>query len=279
MVSKTECCGCSACAQLCPQKCITMREDKLGFLYPEVNEDKCVNCGLCEKTCPVLHKPEKEQLPRKCWGGYADSEKIRKESSSGGLFTLFAESIINDGGVVFGARLSADHTSVFHDMVESIDELCLFRGSKYVQSNMNDCYTKAKEQLLLGRKVLFSGTPCQIDGLRLFLNNKNYLNLLTIEVICHGTPSPKLYKKYIQQYIEEKLKDKVKTVNFRDEVGSSILIMSIEAANGKNTEKILLKTFITEFFLMILLFVNHVINAHLRDFIIGLILLSVIFGV
>ena len=216
MVSKTECCGCSACAQLCPQKCITMREDKLGFLYPEVNEDKCVNCGLCEKTCPVLHKPEKEQLPRKCWGGYADSEKIRKESSSGGLFTLFAESIINDGGVVFGARLSADRTSVFHDMVESIDELCLFRGSKYVQSNMNDCYTKAKEQLLLGRKVLFSGTPCQIDGLRLFLNNKNYSNLLTIEVICHGTPSPKLYKKYIQQYIEEKLKDKVKTVIAND---------------------------------------------------------------
>ena len=209
-----------------------MREDKLGFLYPEVNEDKCVNCGLCEKTCPVLRKPEKEQLPKKCWGGYAGSEKIRKESSSGGLFTLFAESIINDGGVVFGARFSEDATAVYHDMVESVDELCLFRGSKYVQSNMNDCYAKAKEQLLLGRKVLFSGTPCQIDGLRLFLDNKFYPNLLTIEVICHGTPSPKLYRNYIQ-YIEKKLHDKVNTVNFRDEESGNISIMNIEAQNGK----------------------------------------------
>lgn len=168
MIPKTDCCGCSACARICPQKCIIMREDKLGFLYPEVIEEKCVNCGLCEKTCQVLHKPEEEQSPKKCWGGYANSEKIRKESSSGGLFTLFAESIINNGGVVFGARLSADHTAVFHDMVESIDELCLFRGSKYVQSNMQDCYAKAKEQLLLGKQVLFSGTPCQIYGLKLF---------------------------------------------------------------------------------------------------------------
>lgn len=110
--------------------------------------------------------------------------------------------------------------------------LCLFRGSKYVQSNMNDCYAKAKEQLLLGRKVLFSGTPCQIDGLRLFLDNKFYPNLLTIEVICHGTPSPKLYRNYIQ-YIEKKLHDKVNTVNFRDEESGNISIMNIEAQNGK----------------------------------------------
>ena len=237
MIPKTECCGCSACAQLCPQKCIIMREDKLGFLYPEIIKDKCVNCGLCEKTCPVLNKPEKEKLPKKCWGGHADSEKIRKESSSGGLFTLFAESTINDGGVVFGARLSADRTAVFHDMVESIDELYLFRGSKYVQSNINDCYTKAKEQLLLGRKVLFSGTPCQIDGLRLFLNNKFYSNLLTIEVICHGTPSPKLYQNYIHNYIEKKLHGKVNTVNFRDEDGGNILVMNVKADNGKKYRK------------------------------------------
>ena len=232
MVEKTKCCGCSACAQICPLKCIIMREDQLGFLYPEIdNNNHCVHCGLCEKVCPVLNKGEREQAPKMCWGGHANSEIIRKASSSGGLFTLFAESVISDGGVVFGARLSRDCDAVYHDMVETSEELSALRGSKYVQSDINDCYLRAKNQLLKGRQVLFSGTQCQIDGLRLFLG-KEYPNLLTVEIICHGTPSPKLYKKYIG-YVENKFCDSIKHVCFRNEKGGSIFFMRIESKKGK----------------------------------------------
>lgn len=235
MINKKKCCGCTACVHICPQSCIAMVEDKMGFLYPIIDEDKCIHCGKCEKVCPSLNKGEKAQSPIFCWGGHAKLELIRKASSSGGLFTVFAEEVINSGGVVFGARMSEDCTIVYHDFVQNVEDLSVFRGSKYVQSDLKKCFPQVQENLKLGRNVLFSGTPCQIDGLRLFLK-KDYSNLLTIELICHGTPSPKIFRKYIE-YMTNKFNDSITKVNFRNEVGGNVSIMRIDTENGHIYQK------------------------------------------
>ena len=192
--SKYDCCGCSACAQSCPKECIIMRADEEGFLYPQIDTDTCINCGLCERVCPVIN----QSLPQKPHSVYAaknKNEDIRLKSSSGGLFTLLAERTINNGGVVFGAKFN-DDWSVIHDYTETIDGIKIFRGSKYLQSNTNICYKSVRKFLKEGRKVLFSGTPCQIAGLHLFLN-KEYPNLTTVDIICHGVPSPLVWHKYV----------------------------------------------------------------------------------
>lgn len=184
---KKDCCGCSACVQKCPKQCISLKEDNEGFLYPEVDKSMCINCGLCEKVCPVLHQGESRK-PLKVYAAKNQDEEIRRQSSSGGIFTLLAEKTIQDGGVVFGARFD-EHWEVKHDYTETIEGLAAFRGSKYVQSRMEDNYRKAEMFLKQGRKVLFSGTPCQVAGLKRFLR-KYYGNLLTIDMVCHGVPSP-----------------------------------------------------------------------------------------
>lgn len=230
MINKEKCCGCTACVHVCPKQCIKMEYDNLGFMYPSIVEEACVECNMCEKVCPIINKGEKTDIPF-CWGGHAVSEEIRKASSSGGLFSLFAEYVIRDKGVVCGAVLSADCKNVYHSIVENIFDLNLLRGSKYLQSDLKNCYYLVKEYLISGRKVLFSGTPCQIDGLRLFLG-KDYDNLLTIEVICHGTPSPVVFREYID-YMEEKLNGKIVSLNFRGEIGGEALIMKMKTNNGR----------------------------------------------
>lgn len=229
MVEREKCCGCSACYNVCPNNCIIMEPDNLGFLYPIINEDYCVHCNLCEKVCPSLHEKEKEKYPCSAWGGYVADENLRLASSSGGMFSLFAKQVIDEGGIVFGAALTDDCKKVQHIMVNSIEDLARLRGSKYVQSDIGNTYKEAKAALLSGQKVIFSGTPCQIEGLNLFLQ-KEYDNLTTIEVICHGTPSPRLFEKYIN-FMEKKLGSVIRHVFFRDEVGGN-LIMRIETENG-----------------------------------------------
>lgn len=193
-----DCCGCSACAQRCPKHCITMQANSEWFLYPIVNEADCIDCGLCEKVCHELH-PFEERKPLKVYAAINRNEKIRMKSSSGGIFYLLAEKTINEGGVVFGARFD-EHWQVVIDHAETMEGVKDFMGSKYVQARMETAYADAKRFLQEGRKVLFSGTPCQIAGLHHFLR-KPYGNLLTVDIICHGTPSPIVWSRYLDEVV------------------------------------------------------------------------------
>lgn len=173
-----------------------MIEDDEGFLYPEVDSVVCINCGMCELVCPELCSDD-ARTPVQVYAAKNRNEEIRMASSSGGIFTLLAEKIIDSGGVVFGARFDANW-DVVHDYAETKEGLAAFRGSKYVQSRMEGCYQKAKLFLQQGRKVMFTGTPCQIAGLKNYLR-KDYENLLAVDVVCHGVPSPGVWKIYLDE--------------------------------------------------------------------------------
>jgi coenzyme F420-reducing hydrogenase beta subunit len=193
---KAQCCGCASCAQVCPKHCITMQAGDEGFLYPQIDQERCVHCGLCEASCPVLNvQPEAEGRPQ-AYAAYSKNEEQRQRSSSGGIFSLLAEQTLNAGGVVIGAEMAEDCRSVRHVAIESKDELYRLQGSKYLQSEIGTTYAQAKQYLAEGQKVLFSGTPCQIEGLRSYLK-KDDANLLCVDLICHGAPSPKLWAKYV----------------------------------------------------------------------------------
>lgn len=194
LIEKEYCCGCHACANICPKKCIAMKADCEGFLYPEIDSTLCVDCGLCRQACPQLNKATPIRQPLAYAVQNLDDE-IRKSSSSGGVFTLLAESVIQKGGIVFGAAFDVDF-NVQHISVSSISELENLRGSKYVQSTVGNTYAEAKQLLDSGRLVLYTGTPCQIAGLLSFLGKK-YDNLLTQDIICHGVPSPMAWEKYL----------------------------------------------------------------------------------
>ena len=200
ITNKQDCCGCHACASVCARHSITMQEDNEGFLYPVVDTSTCTNCGLCEKVCPVIHQSA-PVAPQATYIAINRDEEIRLQSSSGGIFTLLAEQVIAEGGVVFGARFDEDW-SVIHAWTDTVDGLAAFRGSKYVQSRIGDTYSEARAFLQQGRKVLFSGTPCQIAGLKKFLR-KEYNNLLTVDFICHGVPSPGVWQRYLSELREE----------------------------------------------------------------------------
>lgn len=215
---KTKCCGCWACEQVCPENCITMQEDNEGFLYPIVDMSLCIDCGLCEKVCPVInqYKPFVSEPPS--FACVNNNEEIRMSSSSGGVFTLIAENVIYDKGVVFGARFEKDW-SVVHDYTETIEGLKKFRGSKYVESKIGDNYIKAREFLKQGRKVLFSGTPCQIAGLNHFLRKK-YENLFCIDLVCHSVPSNKVWNLYVEEILQSNSIDRkqyeiIRSITFR----------------------------------------------------------------
>ena len=198
ITDKHNCCGCSACASICPKYCITMQADSEGFLYPVVNETDCIDCGLCEKVCHELH-PYEDRKPQKVYAALNKDEEVRLKSSSGGIFYLLAEKTIAEGGVVFGARFD-EQWQVVIDYAETMDGVRAFMGSKYVQARMDTAYADAKRFLKEGRKVLFSGTPCQIAGLNHYLR-KPHDNLLTVDIICHGTPSPKVWSRYLDEVV------------------------------------------------------------------------------
>lgn len=251
IVDKSACCGCNACVQRCPKHCITMREDEEGFLYPFVDQSLCIDCGLCERVCPVLRQGEARK-PLKVYAAKNLNEEVRMSSSSGGVFTALAERVLDEGGVVFGVRFD-ENWDVVHDYVDNKKDLVAFRGSKYVQSNVGTCFQKAESFLKEGRRVLFSGTPCQIAGLRLFLK-KEYDNLLTVDLVCHGVPSPKVWRTYLEETIARqceknsvfshstvKRKSLIKGISFRDKrlgwkkYSFSLTLSTTEGSGAKNT--------------------------------------------
>ena len=193
---KMDCCGCGACVQHCPKQCITMKEDEEGFLYPVVDAGKCINCGLCEKVCPWINVQEK-RFPLEVLAAKNKNEQERMDSSSGGVFIALARRVIAKGGVVFGAVFD-ENWEVHHTYAETLEDIKPMMGSKYLQSRMENSYCQAEAFLKEGREVLFSGTPCQIAGLHAYLR-KDYSNLLSVDLICHGVPSPGIWRKYIHE--------------------------------------------------------------------------------
>lgn len=206
---KADCSGCHACQSACPSNCITMQEDEQGFLYPKINADLCVNCGLCERVCH-MNRSDNTSIPSKAYAGINKDTNERMNSSSGGIFIAIAKRIIAEGGSVYGAAFD-DNYNVKHIRATTIDELHSLQTSKYVQSIIGDCYTDAKKDLEDGQKVLFTGTPCQIAGLKAFLK-RDYEKLLCQDIMCHGVPSPKFWQKYLRELNPGKITD----IQFRD---------------------------------------------------------------
>ena len=209
-----DCTGCAACFSVCGKGVIKMRSDNTGFLFPKIDMQKCIECGLCEKSCPVItpvHKDSKLNNPH-AYLLQHKNDTIRAESTSGGAFTAIAEETISNGGIVFGASLE-DDLVVRHIGVEKSEDLIKFRNSKYVQSEIGNSFIEVKTQLLKGRKVCFSGTPCQISGLKNYLR-KDYPNLITVDFACNSVPSPLILKKYIELKTEEL--GEFKRIVFRD---------------------------------------------------------------
>lgn len=234
IAEKKNCTGCTACVAACPKQCITMAEDKEGFLYPKVDASRCINCGLCDKICPVPQGIHGKNEPT-AYAAINRHEETRKNSSSGGVFYLLAKRVIERGGVVFGAKFNQDF-GVVHGYAQTMEEIPAFMGSKYVQSAIGDSYRQAKEYLDAGKLVLFTGTPCQIGGLRAFLN-KEYPNLICQDLACHGVPSPKVWRKYLD-FREKTAKAKAESVSFRDKgQGWKTYQMAIRFSNGTRFEE------------------------------------------
>lgn len=191
---KSLCCGCWACYSICPKHCIEMQMDSEGFHYPVVDLRNCIDCGLCDRSCPI-NQPLLDDRPPKNYVVQHKDSIIRKDSTSGGFFTAISQYVIERGGIVFGAAFNEDMV-LCHQYADTLEDCGKFRGSKYLQSLIGDAYLKAKIFLEEGKMVVFSGTPCQIAGLYAFLKYRRYERLLTIDLVCRGVPSPRLANDY-----------------------------------------------------------------------------------
>lgn len=212
---KESCCGCTACLSVCPENCIAMEKDTEGFLYPLVDAKRCVNCGICLEVC--LYSKEDENLDlleKKAYACINSDIQERMNSSSGGVFALLSKNIIKNKGVVFGASFD-QHFDVIHRSIETNVDIKLLMGSKYVQSDLQNTFKEADRFLKSGRIVLFSGTPCQIIGLKNYLKF-DFENLYTVDVVCHGVPSPLVFQLYKDRLKEYFLGGNITSVNFRD---------------------------------------------------------------
>lgn len=216
ITNKADCCGCTACASICSHKAITMKPDSLGFPYPEVDTNKCTNCGLCEQICAFndnydkslnLDKPE-------AYGARHKNIHEVETSRSGAAFITLSDWILEQGGIVYGVGYE-EHFRVVHKRATTKEQRNEFKGSKYVQSDLGDIFLQVKKDLKDGKTVLFTGTPCQTSGLNSFIGKKFRTNLYLIDIVCHGVPSPYIWRDYITYY-EKKYKKRIVSVNFRD---------------------------------------------------------------
>lgn len=234
---KTKCCGCTACASICPKKCIKMVADAEGFLYPQANVEMCINCGLCERICPVI-TPEviSNQNPVAKIVRNVDAD-IVKDSTSGGAFSGLAMALIrNKNALVYGAAYNKD-MDVYHCAITEENELKKIRGSKFVQSNVCTLYEEIEKQLIEGKTVLFSGTPCQVAGLKKFIGNRNADSLYCIDIVCRGVPSPRLWKIYVA-YMETRFHSRIVDVKFRNKTyGYKSSTMFVQFENGRVYKK------------------------------------------
>lgn len=215
ITSPSDCCGCTACQSVCNHKAILMIEDKKGFLYPRTDKSKCVDCGICERVCPISTR--KQDLRKEhVLAAYAlrnRDEEVLKNSSSGGCFSVLANYVIRKGGTVYGAAYSKD-MRVNHIRIDSFEELYILRGAKYSQSDLRGVYKKVREDLQDKKLVLFTGTPCQVDGLNKYLR-QSWDNLITTDVICHSIPSPQVFKRY-KELLESEFHKSIVGINMKD---------------------------------------------------------------
>lgn len=229
--NKKKCCGCTACYNICPVQAITMSPDNEGFLYPVIDGTLCVNCGMCEKVCPVHNKQTHEEQTE----GYIVRHKdlsIVEDSTSGGAFTAFSTTVIDEGGIVYGAGYD-EEMRVVCKKAKTSAELCEMRGSKFVQSDLNETFHDIKQQLEDGIVVLFTGTPCQVTGLISFLQKKPK-NLICIDFVCRGVASPYLWYNYVN-LMQKKYNSKIIGARFKNKTyGYHATTMKIDFENGKS---------------------------------------------
>ncbi len=211
LADRASCTGCTACISVCPQKCITMSKDDNGFLYPIIEEKNCVSCGLCESTCPIIHIRVTNHCPI-AYAAYVNDTDTRLASSSGGIFTALSQYVLCQGGVVYGAAYD-ESFHIKHICIEDRSSLHKLQGAKYAQSDLNNVFLDVQNRLKNQQIVLFSGTPCQIGGLKAYLRTE-YDNLITVDFICHGIPSPMVWEKYIDYLVQSF--GHIRSINFRD---------------------------------------------------------------
>ena len=231
--NKAHCCGCTACATACPRGCITMEKDAEGFLYPRVDTTRCTDCGLCQKVCPMDKGMSPEAMPLDSYVGRDKRAGVLGRGTSGGIYTAIMEYVLGLGGVVYGAVTGEDRV-VRHVRVESPTDgnFAKIPGSKYVRSDIVGIYALVKEDLAAGRMVVFSGTPCQVAGLKTCVGNKS-ANLYTVDVVCRGTPSPLLWERYVE-WQEKKYGSRIRSVRFRNKTyGYHSGTMKLEFENGR----------------------------------------------
>ncbi len=232
---KHDCCGCEACVQKCPQKCISAFPDEEGFLYPVVDEPLCVDCGLCDEVCPMLREAVRGEEVLAAYAAYVANEDLRRKSSSGGLFSALAEDVFQQEGVVFGAAMDGP-CSVCHTAASGEEGMKALRGSKYLQSHIYRSYIRVQRYLRQGKPVLFTGTACEVAGLKGFLGQECE-NLYTVDVLCHGVPSPAVWKKYTEEH-EAANGSPVRAVDFRSKSqGWNDFSMKLEFADGGTYEQ------------------------------------------
>lgn len=213
LLKNEHCTGCTACASVCSKGCISMVPDKDGFLCPVIDSVMCVNCGRCEAVCPVMNPVIIDHSASKAYAAYTKDDAVRLSSSSGGIFTELSKTVLKHGGVVFGSAFG-DGFLLQHKAVHDLGELEALRGSKYAQSDLGSSFKEAERYLKAGKTVLFSGTPCQISGLRSFLKS-DYENLICVDLICHSAPSPKAWSAFLSEAASGTEAD-ISTVNFRN---------------------------------------------------------------